>query len=473
MQTRLSIRRPARRTVAAILLGGALAAGGAFHVGALQTSNAPAAAPAVLPSLAGTIERVTPAVVNIRVEKAIKAEMPAGPQEFMRRFFGDRAPWPDKWRDWRPAAGVGSGFVVSEDGHIVTNHHVVDGAKDIAVTFHDKRRLPARIVGADPKTDLALLKVDTDEPLAHVAFGDSDRVRVGDWVVAVGNPFGLGHSVTAGIVSAHGRQIGAGPYDDFLQISAPINRGNSGGPAFNLEGEVIGVNTAIFSPNGGNVGIGFAVPASLAGDIVTELKADGAVERGRLGVRVQQVNDDLAAGLGLEKAEGALVASVDPSGPAAGAGLTAGDVILEVDGKRVGEMHRLPRMIAARDPGDTVTLRVWRGRGMESVEVVLDAMPASGKVAGSGAGTGGFAGLDLDRADGRVVVSDVAPDSPAARKGVRKGDVLVSVDRRPVETPDDVDRIVAELESSGRESAVMLIRRENRDRFVALPLGAA
>ena len=479
MQTRLSFRRPARRTVAAILLGGALAAGGAFHVGALQSSGAPDAASAALPSLAGTIERVTPAVVNIRVEKTIKAEMPGGPQEFMRRFFGERSPWSErgpwseKWRDWQPATGVGSGFVVSEDGHIVTNHHVVEGAKEIAVTFHDKRRLPARIVGADPKTDLALLKVDTDEPLAHVAFGDSERVRVGDWVVAVGNPFGLGHSVTAGIVSARGRQIGAGPYDDFLQISAPINRGNSGGPAFNLQGEVIGVNTAIFSPNGGSVGIGFAVPASLADDIVAELKADGAVERGRLGVRVQQMGDDLAAGFGLDKAEGALVASVDPSGPAADAGLMAGDVILEVDGKRFGEMRRLPRMIAARDPGDTVTLKFWRDRKMASAKVVLDAMPASGKVARASAEMGGFAGLDLGEADGKVVVAEVAPGSPAARKGMRKGDVLVSVDRRPVATPDDVDRILAELKSSGRESAVMLIRRENRDRFVALPLGAA
>ena len=267
MQTRLSIRRPARRTVAAILLGSALAAGGAFHVGALQTSGPPDAASAALPSLAGTIERVTPAVVNIRVEKAAKAEMPAGPEEFMRRFFGDRGPWgergpwSERWRDGQPAAGVGSGFVVSEDGHIVTNNHVVAGAKEIAVTFHDKRKLPARVVGMDPKTDLALLKVEAEEPLAHVAFGDSDQVRVGDWVVAVGNPFGLGHSATAGIVSARGRQIGAGPYDDFLQVSAPINQGNSGGPAFNLQGEVIGVNTAIFSPNGGNVGIGFAVPA--------------------------------------------------------------------------------------------------------------------------------------------------------------------------------------------------------------------
>ena len=473
MQTRLFVRRPSRRTVAAILLGGALAAGGAYQVGALQTSGAPDAAAAALPSLAGTIERVTPAVVNIRVEKSVKADMPAGRQEFMRRFFGDRAPWPEKWRDWQPVTGVGSGFVISADGHIVTNHHVVAGAKEIAVTFHDKRKLSARLVGADPKTDLALLKVEAEEPLPHVAFADSEQVRVGDWVVAVGNPFGLGHSATAGIVSARGRQIGAGPYDDFLQISAPINRGNSGGPTFNLKGEVIGVNTAIFSPNGGSVGIGFAVPAALAGDIVAELKVSGAVERGRLGVRIQHVGDDLAAGLGLDKAEGALVASVDPSGPAAGAGVEPGDVVLEVDGERVGEMRRLPRMIAERDPGETVALMLWRNGAEASAEVTLAAMPASDRVAEAGAPAGGFAGLDLGKADGKVVVADVAPGSPAARKGVRKGDVLLSVDRRTVETPGDVDGIVAELRTAGRKAVVMLLRRENRDRFVALPLDTA
>ena len=474
MQTRLFDRRPARRTVAAILLGGALAAGGAYHVGAQQTAAPPDAVTAAMPSLAGMIRRVTPAVVNIRVEKSLKADMTGGPEEFMRRFFGDRAPWPEGWpgkeRDLRPLAGAGSGFVISADGHIVTNHHVVAGAKEIAVTFHDKRKLPAQLVGADPKTDLVVLKVKAEEPLAHVAFGDSEQVQVGDWVVAVGNPFGLGHSATVGIVSARGRQIGAGPYDDFLQISAPINRGSSGGPAFNLKGEVIGVNTAIFSPNGGSVGIGFAVPAAFAGDIVAELRETGAIERGRLGVRVQHVGDDLAAGLGLGKPEGALVASVDPSGPAAGAGIEPGDVILEVDGKRVGEMRRLPRMIGAMDPGRTVALKLWRDGAETAAEVMLDAMPTAGAAA---AETARLAGLDLGKADGEVVVADVAPGSPAARKGLRKGDVLVSVDRRTVETPEDVDRIVAELKSSGREAAVMLVKRDRETRFVALPLGVA
>ncbi len=471
MQTRLFVRRPARRAFAAILLGGALAAGSAWHVGAFQSAAPPAAA--ALPSLAGTIERVTPAVVNIRVEKSAKTEVPDGPQQFMRRFFGDRAPWPEKWRDWRPVTGVGSGFVISADGHIVTNHHVVAGAKEIAVTLHDKQKLPARLVGVDPKTDLAVVKVEADEPLAHVVFGDSEQVRVGDWVVALGNPFGLGHSATAGIVSARGRQIGAGPYDDFLQISAPINRGNSGGPTFNLQGEVIGVNTAIFSPNGGNVGIGFAVPAALAGDIVAELKANGAVERGRLGVRIQHIDDDLAAALGLEGPAGALVASVDPSGPAAKAGLKAGDVILEVDDRRVVDTGRLPRMIAERDPGETVALKLWRDGAEARVEAVLAAMPAESRPVNAAAPAGRFAGLDLGQADGKVVIADVAPGGPAARKGVRKGDVVLSVDRRAVETPGEAKEIVAELRADGREVVVMLLRRENRDRFVALPLDTA
>ncbi len=470
MQTGLFTSRRAGRAAAAALLGATLAAGAAWHAGALQASAPPGAATAALPSLAGTIERVTPAVVNIRVEKSAGADMPASPRAFMRRFFGDRAPWPEKWRDWRPVAGVGSGFVISADGHIVTNHHVVAGAEGIAVTFHDKRKLPARLVGADPETDLALLKVEAEAPLAHVAFADSGKVRVGDWVVAVGNPFGLGHSATAGIVSARGRWIGAGPYDDFLQISAPINRGNSGGPTFNLKGEVIGVNTAIFSPNGGNVGIGFAVPAALAGDIVAALKAHGAVERGRLGVRIQAVDGDLAAGLGLEKPEGALVASVDPSGPAAAAGLEAGDVVLEVDGERVGAMRRLPRMVAGRGPGSAVRLTLWRGGAEAQVEAVLAAMPAA---AATAAPASGVAGLRLGAAGGKVVVAEVAPGSPAARKGVRKGDVLLAVDRRAVGTPAEAGGIVAELRAAGRKAAVMLLRREHRNRFVALPLDTA
>jgi len=474
MQTAFFTRPHARRALAAVLLGGALAAGGAFHVGALQTEERePAASAAGLPSLAGIIGQVTPAVVNIRVEKGAGAAMSGGPQDFMRRFFGEDDPRLKKWRDWKPVTGVGSGFVISPDGHIVTNHHVVAGAERIAVTFHDKRKLPARVVGADPKTDLALLKVEAEEPLAHAVFGDSESVQVGDWVVAVGNPFGLGHSATTGIVSARGRQIGAGPYDDFLQISAPINRGNSGGPAFDLAGRVIGVNTAIYSPNGGNVGIGFAVPAALAKEIVAELRADGAVERGRLGVRVQHIGEDLAAALGLEKPEGALVSAVDPGGPAAAAGLQPGDAILEVDGEPVGEMRRLPRMIAARDPGQSVALGLWRDGGMARVDVTLDALPGGDRADRSDARADRFAGLALGRKGGEVVVADVARPSPAASKGIREGDVLLSVDRQAVETPGDVGRIVDALRSSGRESVVVLVRRDRQDRFVALPLGSA
>jgi serine protease Do len=399
--------------------------------------------------------------------------------EHFKRFFGDDFAerfgfTPDSGPDHdMPRGGIGSGFVVDADGYVVTSNHVIDGAETVTVILDDGTRLDAEIVGGDRRSDIALLKVESDEPLPTVRFAADDGTRVGDWVVAIGNPFGVGKTVTFGIVSARGRTTGTSPYADHLQIDAPINRGNSGGPAVNLQGEVIGVNTAIFSPNGGSVGIGFAVPAALAGDIVAELKVSGAVERGRLGVRIQHVGDDLAAGLGLDKAEGALVASVDPSGPAAGAGVEPGDVILEVDGERVGEMRRLPRMIAERDPGETVALKLWRNGAEAGAEVTLAAMPASERVAEAGAPAGSFAGLDLGKADGKVVVADVAPGSPAARKGVKKGDVLLSVDRRAVETPGDVDGIVAELRDAGRKAVVMLLRRENRDRFVALPLDTA
>ncbi len=462
-----------RLALAAMLLGGALATGGVHRAAEAQAAPPPAAVATPLPSLAGVIERVTPAVVNIRVEKRREGGpvMPGDRREFMRRFFGERAPLPNP--DRRPVTGQGSGFVIAPDGHIVTNHHVVDGAEEVAVTFHDRRRLAARVVGVDPKTDLALLKVDAPEPLAHVAFGDSDAVRVGDWVVALGNPFGLGHSATTGIVSARGRNIGAGPYDDFLQISAPINRGNSGGPTFNLEGEVVGVNTAILSPSGGSVGIGFAIPAALAGEVVAELQESGSVERGRLGVQVQRLDDDLAASLGMEKAQGALVASVEPSGPAAAAGLEAGDVILEVAGEPVAEMRQLPRMVAAHDPGETVALALWRNGARQEVRVTLGAMPASERPMRLAEAGGDLDGLKLGERQGRVVVEGVAPESLAADKGVRPGDILVSVDRQAVASAGDVGRIVAGLRAAGKSAALLLFRRDGQDRFVALPFAMA
>ena len=260
-------------------------------------------------------------------------------------------------------------------GHIVTNNHVIAGAEKILVTMKDGSKLDAKLVGTDSRTDLALLKVDRKKAFPYVAFGDSDRSEVGDWIVAVGNPFGLDHTVTTGIISARGRSIGAGPYDDFLQIDAPINKGNSGGPAFNLSGEVIGVNTAIFSPTGGSVGIGFAIPSNLAKTVIAQLKDGGTVERGWLGVSIQNVTDGIANGVGLEKAEGAIVAGVAADGPADKAGLKIGDVILDVNGERIEEMPELPRVVAGVRPDSTAKIKVWRDGRMRTIDVKIGRLP--------------------------------------------------------------------------------------------------
>ena len=369
-------RRRTAGKVAAVVAVLAIA-GGAVAVGtsnALTAATAPAAAAvagSALPaSFADIIEKVGPAVVNIRVTAGDSAT-PAhrdprefrGPKdmpEFFRRFFGDE--FGKRFGDefgkrfggdhgrrsgQHRMQGMGSGFIIDKDGYIVTNDHVVRGAEKILVTLKDEEQYEATLIGRDRKTDLALIKIEADRDLPFVPFGDSDAVRVGDWVVAVGNPFGLDHTVTAGIISARGRAIGNGPYDDFLQIDAPINKGNSGGPAFNLRGEVIGVNTAIFSPTGGSVGIGFAIPSSLAQKVIADLKDDGRVERGWLGVNIQAVNKDMAASLSLDKARGAIVSRVTPDSPAADAGLEQGDVILAVDKRPVHTLRDLPRLIAA------------------------------------------------------------------------------------------------------------------------------
>lgn len=270
---------------------------------------------------------------------------------------------------------LGSGFIIDPDGYVVTNNHVIDGADEITVILEGGDRLEAKVVGRDAKTDLALLKIDADEPLPYVSFGDSDAARVGDWVVAVGNPFGLGGSVTAGIISARGRDIHAGPFDDFLQVDAPINRGNSGGPLFSTSGEVIGINTAIYSPNGGNVGIGFATPSSLARTVIAQLREKGSVERGWLGVTIQSVTDDIADSLGLDEAEGALVSKVLPDSPAASAGLQQGDVILALNGQRITRFKTLPRLVAEAKTGKPATVTVWRDGREKDVTVTIGRMP--------------------------------------------------------------------------------------------------
>ena len=482
-------------------------AGGAVAIGAsnaLTAGAAPASAVtgSALPvSFADMIEKVGPAVVNIRVtagDSATPARMeprefhgPKDMPEFFRRFFGDEfgkrfggghGEHESRRRPHR-MQGTGSGFIIDKDGYIVTNDHVVRGAEKILVTLKDEEQYEATLIGRDRKTDLALIKIEADRDLPFVPFGNSDAVRVGDWVVAVGNPFGLDHTVTAGIISARGRAIGNGPYDDFLQIDAPINKGNSGGPAFNLRGEVIGVNTAIFSPTGGSVGIGFAIPSSLAQEVIADLKENGTVERGWLGVNIQGVNKDMAASLNLDKARGAIVSRVVADSPAAEAGLEQGDVILAVDGRRVGTVRDLPRLIAGIEGGKSAKLTVWRGGKEKTMRVRIGRMPESMRLSGGEAEVQGMrlSGLDptVRRAYGigddiaGVVVTGVAADSWAAKKGLTAGDVIVSVGNTRVSSPADVAARISQAKQQRQKAVLLLINREAQERFVALPLKAA
>lgn len=340
---------------------------------------------------------------------------------------------------------------------------------------------PLGMFGADPRTDLAVLKVDDDRDFTYVTFGDDNATRVGDWVVAVGNPFGLGGTVTAGIVSARGRDIGAGPYDDFLQIDAAVNRGNSGGPTFNLAGEVVGVNTAIFSPSGGNVGIAFAVPASVASDVVAELMEDGDVERGWLGVRIQPVTDEIAESLGLADASGAIVADPEEGAPADRAGIRAGDVITAVNGDAIDGPRDLSRAIAGFDPGTEVTITVQRNGDSRDLAVELGELPSLQTFAAARSDTTpdevepssmddlGLTVVPADDGEG-VLITSVEPDSPAFQSGIRPGDIIREVNNQPVASAADIEQRVAEIAERGRAAALLRLEGEDASRFVAVPL---
>jgi serine protease Do len=456
---------------------------------------APRTPAAVGVSFADVIDSVSPAVVNIAVMKVDSSAptsfeysapgVPGGQQfrgqqfpfEFFERFFDGDPRGPQ-----RRTEGQGSGFLIDASGYIVTNNHVAGGADEITVTLQDGRKFAANLVGSDPKTDLALIKVDASG-LPYVAFGDSDKARVGDWVVAIGNPFGLGGTATAGIISARGRDIRSGPYDDYLQLDAPINFGNSGGPVFNVAGEVIGVNTAIFSPNGGNIGIGFAIPANQAKEIVADLRENGSVERGWLGVQIQDLDDELARSLRLEDAEGALVADVVADGPAARAGVQAGDVITRFDDREIDSARTLSRVVAAATPSEASRITVLRdGRSRELTvelgeaenETVAGAAPSGGAQGSAALGLTLRALTDGDRAtlglptevDG-VVVAAVQPGSAAAGKGLRPGDVITRVNQQTVESVADA---VAALNAARErdETALLLVRRGDSQQFVAL-----
>ncbi|MCB1386577.1 MAG: Do family serine endopeptidase [Nitratireductor sp.] len=456
------------------------------------------------PGFADVVEAVSPAVVSVRVENMVEPASDDGefrfdrrggddrmPEffrrnpEFFKRFFGDqfgeRGPRGDRPHGRRFGMSQGSGFFISEDGYLVTNNHVIDGGSKYTVVMDDGTELAAKLIGADKRSDLAVLKVDDDRKFTYVDFA-SDEPRIGDWVVAVGNPFGLGGTVTAGIVSAQGREIGSNRYDDFIQIDAAVNKGNSGGPAFNLKGEVIGVNTAIFSPSGGNVGIAFAIPASTTQEIVGEIIDKGSVVRGWLGVQIQPVTGDIAEALSLGEARGALVSEPQEDSPAAKAGIRSGDVITEVDGKPVRGPRMLARMIGERDPDETVTLTIVRGGNEEKVEVKLGTLNEAAMASTEDNGdqpmdkseNTGKLGLALGEApDGGVMVLGVRPDSAADDKGVQEGDVIGQVNGEEVKTPDDVARLVKQAEDAGRKSTLFRIERDGNARFVAIPFPKA
>ena len=447
-------------------------------------ANATAGAGVVMTTMQGgfadLVNEVRPAVVNIQVTRAIRPathsrmkwrrpgmELP----EMFRHFW----PMPGSAMPGMPRAeGVGSGFIVDASGLIVTSHHVVKGAESVTVTLQDGRRLEARVAGIDPRTDLALLEVDAGGSLPVVEFGDSDRTRVGDWVVAVGNPFGLGGTVTAGIVSGRGRDIGSGPYDDYLQLDAPINRGSSGGPLFDRSGRVVGVNTAIFSPSGGNVGIGFAIPANVAKPVIESLRTDGKVDRGWLGVRIQRIGETMAVALGLEEPKGALVASVMPDGPAASAGLRPGDVILSFAGEPLDTMKDLPRIVAGVESGTEVDIEVWRDGARESLTATLgaqgqDTLAMAATANGDGAKLGVMLAPRDEPGKAGVAIAEVAPGSPAARNGLRPGDVIVQAGSSMVSIPDDVAGAVRAA-ASGDKPVLLLVERGDHRRYVAIDL---
>ncbi|MFP4494475.1 MAG: DegQ family serine endoprotease [Halochromatium sp.] len=465
-----------------------------------QTSQAesvpdPLHAPAGPSSFADVVERVTPAVVNVTVAQEAQQTLsiPGGPMpdegsplyEFFKRFGGlEEMPVPSPPQ----REGEGSGFIIDAEGHIVTNNHVVDGATRIEITLNDGTQYEAEVIGRDTKTDLALLKVDTDDTLPHVAFGDSRGARVGDWVLAVGNPFGLGGSVNAGIISARGRDINSGPYDDYIQIDAPINRGNSGGPLFDARGVVIGVNTAIFSPSGGNIGIGFAIPAETAADIVADLKTKGRVDRGWLGVQIQPVTDEIAASLGLAETRGVLVADVLPGTPAEAADISSGDVILRAAGERMEDYRDLTKLIAGIDAGTSIELQIFRSGETLTVPVTIAEMPteetAETAPVDQSAGDEFQLGLYLapltpelraergieSDANG-VLVAQVAPGSPAQRAGIKAGNLISMVGQQPVTHPSQVVEAVKQAAADNRPSVLLRIEQEGEQRFIAVPIG--
>jgi serine protease Do len=477
----------------------------------MSASIAPdmAVARAAPDSFADLAAKLLPAVVNVSSTQNMQAKTnpQAGPdvpmfppgspfEQFFKDFLnrgrpGQRGEAPA--RPERRAQSLGSGFIIDASGLVVTNNHVIEGADEISVILQDNTSLKAQLVGRDETGDIALLRVKSDKPLPTVEFGDSDISRVGDWVLAIGNPFGLGGTVTAGIVSARSRDIKQGPYDDFIQTDAAINRGNSGGPLFNMDGKVIGINTAIFSPSGGSIGIGFSIPSNMAKTIVAQLKDFGHPRRGWLGVRIQQVTPELADSVGLKDTSGAMVAGVTDGGPAEKSRIRGGDIILKFDGQDVKDMHALPRIVAETDVGKHVQVQLWRDGKQMIVDAVLDEKPNDEKLASVDAkktpdapsASRDLAGLGMkvapltqdlkDKfqigADQKgVVITDVTDGGVAAERGLKPGDVIVEVQQAEVASPDDVMKKVEAQRAQDRKSVLMLIQGQDGVRYVPLPL---
>jgi serine protease Do len=395
--------------------------------------------------------------------------LPPDVQQFFKRFGGQEgAP---RQMQPRHEMALGSGFIISADGYVVTNNHVVQNAKTVTVTTDDGKTLDAKVIGTDPKTDLALLKISEpgDYPFVKMA---KETPRVGDWVVAIGNPYGLGGTVTAGIISAEGRDIGSGPYDSYLQIDAPINKGNSGGPTFNLKGEVVGVNTAIFSPSGGSVGIGFAIPANTVDSVVDSLEHGGVVSRGYLGVQIQPVGQEIADGLGMKSTNGALVDEAQPGTPAAAVGLKSGDVITKLNGQEVKDASDLTRHIGSMKPGEKVELSFVRDGAEKTVTITLGSMKSEQTAKADVAPTESALKLGVQLApasDGQqgVAIVNVDPDGLAASKGLASGDVIMEVAGKPVNSASDVKADIAKAKQDGKKSVLMLIKTAEASHFVA------
>jgi serine protease Do len=473
------------------------------------TADAPAYARGAPDSFADLAAKLLPAVVNVSSTQTITArnggpdigpEVPMFPpgspfEQFFKDFLnrnhrggqGDDQPEPEQ-----RLQSLGSGFIIDPSGLIVTNNHVIDGADRITVTLQDNTTLKATVVGRDESGDIALLKVKPDKPLPAVQFGNSDNARVGDWVLAIGNPFGLGGTVTAGIVSARGRNIHQGPYDDFIQTDAPINRGNSGGPLFDMDGQVVGMNTAIYSPSGGSIGIGFSIPSNMVKNVVAQLREYGHPRRGWLGVRIQEVTPDIAESLGLKETTGAMVAGVNKGGPADKATIQNGDIILKFNNQDVKDMHALPLIVADSAVGDSVPVVVWRNGKQLTLTARLDEKPddvedaaATEKPKVDETKPTDISGLgmklapitpdlkdkyQLNAKQKGVVITEVSPNGTAADRGLKPGDVVVEVQQAEVSTPADVQKRIEAVRNENRKSVLLLIQRQDGLQWVPLSL---